>query len=94
MNLKTQLILLIFSFVFGAFFSFFLGLNYKFIYSEKKEVKILITFSFVLVNTLIYFLILKHINNGILHPYSIICIILGFIFDGSIHKKVAKVPKR
>jgi len=94
MVLKTQIILLFFSFIFGAFFSFMLTLNYKFIYGEKKVFNILTTFSFVLVNTLIYFLILKQINNGILHPYSIICIILGFLFDGILQKKVAKVYKK
>ncbi|MGE5455882.1 MAG: spore cortex biosynthesis protein YabQ [Ignavibacteriales bacterium] len=94
MILKTQILLLFFSFVFGAFFSFFLNINYKFIYGEKRILKILVTFSFVMVNVLLYFMILEKINNGIIHPYAIMCIILGFLFDGTIQKMVAKQYKK
>lgn len=94
MILKTQILLLFFSFVFGAFFSFFLNINYKFIFSEKRILKILFTFSFIIVNVLLYFIILKKINNGIIHPYAIICIIFGFLFDGTIHKMIANKYKK
>jgi len=94
MILKTQILLLFFSFVFGAFFSFFLNINYKFIYGEKRILKVLVTFSFVIVNVLLYFIILEKINNGIIHPYGIICIIFGFLFDGTIHKMIAKQCKK
>ena len=37
MNIKLQITTLLFSFLYGIFFSFFLSLNYKFIYSDKKD---------------------------------------------------------
>ena len=94
MILKTQIILIFFSLVFGAFFSFFLNINYKLIYSEKRIFKVLLTFSFIIVNVLLYFIILKKINNGIIHPYAIICIIFGFLFDSAIHKMIANKYKK
>lgn len=90
MNIKLQIITLVFSFLYGIFFSFFLGLNYKFIYSDKKIFKTIISFLVVIISVLIYFIILKKINNGIFHIYEILCIILGFIFDNWIKGIIAK----
>ena len=94
MNIKLQIITLLFSFSFGIFFSFFLGLNYKYIYSDKKIFKTIISFLVVIISVLIYFIILKKINNGIFHIYEILCIILGFIFDNWIRTVIAKVLKK
>ena len=94
MNIKLQIITLLFSFLYGIFFSFFLSLNYKFIYSDKKVFKIIISFLVVIISVLIYFIILKKINSGIFHIYEILCIILGFIFDNWIRGVIAKVLKK
>ena len=94
MNIKLQIITLLFSFLYGIFFSFFLSLNYKFIYSDKKIFKTIISFLVVIISVLIYFIILKKINNGIFHVYEILCIILGFIFDNWLIGVIAKVIKK
>lgn len=94
MNIKLQIITLLFSFIYGIFFSFFLSLNYKFIYSDKKIFKTIISFLVVIMSVLIYFIILKKINNGIFHIYEILCIILGFIFDNWLIGVIAKVLKK
>lgn len=78
MNLKTQIISLVFSFVFGGLFSFFVNINYKFLFLKSKIYQILLTIVFVVFNGLIYFFLLKMINNGIIHSYFYIMIFLGF----------------
>jgi len=90
MNIKIQLITIAISFLFGILFSIQLSLNYKLIYSNKKIYKIIFTFLIVLVNTLLYFILLRKFNNGILHIYGIIFIILGFIIEIFVKSLVVK----
>ena len=93
MNLDTQIKLILFSFVFGAFFALMIDINHKFLYSEKRLLKLIFSFLFILVTVFIYFLILQKINEGIIHIYSLICIILGFFIENIIKKKVVKIRK-
>ena len=80
MNIFVQIKTIIFSFIYGMFFCFFLGLNYKYIIGDRFFLKVILTFMFVVVNVLLYFIILKKINFGIFHIYEIIAIITGFLF--------------
>lgn len=93
MNLETQIKLILFSFSFGAFLGFMIDINFKFLYDSKKIYRAFFTFFFVVVNAFLYFLILQKINNGIIHTYSIFCIILGFFSEHFIMKRVVKVKK-
>ncbi len=88
MELTTQLHLLVFSFLYGVVFSILINLNYKFLYNEKKLLKTIFTIVFVLVNVLIYFLILLKINYGMLHIYSLLVIIVGFVLENIIENKL------
>ena len=45
---------------------------------------------FIIDNVLVYFIILRYINNGIFHIYFSIMIILGFILGYFIDKKIRK----
>lgn len=81
MNLGTQILSLIVSFLFGILFSICTDLNYRFLFSKKKIVKVIITIVYIIDFTLLYFLILKYLNNGILHYYFIIFIIIGYTFS-------------
>ena len=90
MNLKIQIITLIYSFIYGIIFSLLLNLNYKYIYQGKKIFRIILTFIFVLDNMLLYFLILKKINYGILHIYEFLAIIFGFIIENTLFAKLYK----
>lgn len=93
MNIKLQITTLLFSFLYGIFFSFFLSLNYKFIYSDKKTLKTIISFLFIIVCVLLYFIILKKINYGIFHVYEILMIILGFVLENLIVRFIANKKK-
>ena len=77
--LKIQIISVFISYLYGIFFSILLNLNSKYIYNTKKIKKILFNFIFVFDNVLLYFIILRHINDCILHYYFIIALFLGFL---------------
>lgn len=79
MSLKLQIISLIVSFLYGIFFSFLLNINYKIIYNNSKLIKIIGTFIFIIANSLLYFYILLKINNGIVHIYLLLSLLMGFI---------------
>lgn len=88
MSLSVQILSFVFSFFYGVFFEILLELNTKIIYSSKLFVKIIGTFLFVLFNTLLYFVILMKINNGILHIYFFLCIIFGYTLTCKVKKKI------
>ncbi len=90
MNLNMQINTLLASFLYGIFFSRMLDINYRFIYNSKKIYRIVISFLFIILNVLIYFIILLHVNNGILHNYGILAVVLGVLFDHFIVNKTAK----
>lgn len=79
MSLDIQLYSLGFSFVFGLVFSFFIKINYKVLFESRKTIKIIGDFLFLMAMSLLYFLCIKLINNGILHIYFFIMFILGWI---------------
>lgn len=85
MDLHTQIITLTVSFLYGMNFSFLVSVNYKYLYQSKIILRILFTFFFILANVLIYFIILKKINEAILHPYSLGMIFIGFFVEHYLH---------
>lgn len=94
MDIIVQIKTIIFSFLFGIFFSIMLGLNYKYITGSRKFLSIILTFMFVIVNVLLYFIIMKKINDGIFHQYEVLFIILGFLFENLIYRLVYKKLKK
>lgn len=86
MDLYTQVTTLIFSFFYGMFFEFTLHFASKVIYHNLIVIRILGTFLFVLFHVLFYFYFLQKINYGIVHIYSVICFITGYVFFYNIRK--------
>lgn len=78
-ELSMQFELIFFSFIFGFFFSAFIEIFNKKTLNYKSYFKLILSFIFILVMTLIYFFGIKIISNAILHIYSILSIIIGFI---------------
>jgi hypothetical protein len=88
MDIYVQIKSLTFSFFYGIFFSFILNINYKYIYSGLLIYRTITNLLFVINNVLIYFIILKKINNGIIHPYFFIMTLIGFfVFNSKVRKK-------
>ena len=90
MILKIQIYSILYSFLYGMNFYALLEVNYKIIYESKLFIKIIYSLLFLLVNTLLYFIILIRINNGIVHIYFLLSIILGYILDYFIMLKLFK----
>ena len=78
MNLKIQILSLFFSFLYGLTFGLFIKLNHKIIYNNKKTIKYLGTFLVIFISTLLYFIILKKINNATIHIYCLIVLSIGY----------------
>lgn len=90
MLLSIQIKSLLFSFIYGIFFFIMLEINYKFIYNDKIIIKMLFTFIFVFFHTLLYFICLIYINNGIVHVYFLLMILVGFIISFLLYRRFFK----
>ena len=80
MTLILQIKSLLFSFLYGIFFAFTYKVNYRYLTSNSKILKIILCFLFVLDHILLYFVLITKINNGILHLYFLFSFIFGNIF--------------
>lgn len=78
MDLDTQIMSLIFSFAYGIIVSYVFNLNYNFIYKTSILYKIVINILFSINLGLIYFLLMKAINHGVIHIYFVLVFLLGF----------------
>ena len=87
MSLKIQIYSVLYSFLFGIYFSYILKLFKKYIYNNNIIIKTVSNLVIVIINSFIYFIGINKINNGILHPYTFITLILGFYFINIIYKK-------
>ena len=79
MDLNTQILSIIFSFIYGIIVSYLYNLNYNFIYNTSILYKIVINILFCINLGLIYFLLIKVINYGVIHIYFIFSFLAGFL---------------
>jgi len=86
MKLDIQVLSLAVSFGFGIYLYILLELCYRFLTSSSLIVKILSSLIFVLFNSLVYFIILLYINNGYIHLYFFLAMLLGYILCKVIYK--------
>lgn len=93
MSLSEQFLSIGFSFIYGVVLSFLYNFNYNLLFNKEKVFKIVFNILFVLDLVLIYFLIIKKINGGIIHPYFYLSIILGFVSCFDVSKKLRKFLK-
>lgn len=90
MTLDIQIQSLFFSFIFGLFLAFFLNINKKIIYNNNNLIKWFGTFLVILNCFLLYFIILKKINNGIFHIYCLLVLSIGLYTYKVIAKHIKK----
>ena len=79
MELYLQIQVLVVSFVYGILFSYVIKVQYKYFFEGKLVYRILLSTVFIFDNMLLYFLILKLINNASFHFYFLILLVLGYI---------------
>ena len=89
-TLNIQIKLLVFSFIFGFFFSLLIEIFNKKTKKCKTVVKGMLSFLLVFLSTIIYFEGIEKIGYGIFHIYSILTIILGFVFYDVIANRLKK----
>ncbi len=88
MILKVQIFSLLYSFIFGMVFFVLLEINYKLLYSGKLVYRITISFLFVIFNSLLYFVGLIKVNNGIIHLYFFLSWLTGYLLSFVIYRKI------
>ena len=79
MLLNVQLYSLVVSFLFGVLLSLEFLFFSKIVSNMRLIFRGLLSFVFVMMNAVVYFWILILVNNGILHIYFFISIIVGYL---------------
>ena len=93
-SLNIQIKLLVFSLIYGFLFSSFLDILYPLIKKTNKFYQIILSFFFILLMAIIYFIAIDKIGYVIFHLYSIIAIVVGFVSYDIIIMLIAKKMKR
>lgn len=93
MSLNEQILSLVFSFVYGLFLAFAYNFNYNLLFNKTKVFKVILNLLLVLDLVLIYFILIKKINGGIIHPYFYFLIVIGFILNFNYSKKLRRFFK-
>ena len=78
MSLYLQIKTIILSIGYGVLIYFFLNINKIILYNKSILIKTIGTFSIMILLTLLYFLLLVNINNGHLHIYEFVLMILVY----------------
>ena len=92
MILEEQIISLLFSLIYGIIASLIVTLNYKIIFNEHTIIKVIASFLIVFIITFGFYCGLLFINCGVIHPYFLILLLLGYCL-GSVNFKRCKVKK-
>ncbi len=79
MTSTLQLISFLVSFLFGILFFFLTFLNFKLIQNLKVITKHILTFVYVMDITIIYIILMYHVNKGNFHIYFIFTVFIGFL---------------
>ncbi len=79
MDLKLQILSILFSFGYGIISSYLYNLNYNFIHDTTILYKLVINILFCVNLGLIYFILIKVINYGVVHIYFVFSFIVGFV---------------
>ncbi len=90
MDIKTQLIIFLISFLYGFILANLAYLNYKFLQNKSNFFKFLVNLVFTLDIVFVYLVILYKINYGIFHVYFLIVLSIGFLIGYKCIKYVKK----
>ena len=90
MQLETQIQSLIVSFVYGLFISLLYNVFYFVLYKNNKIIAIISNLVFSTIVSISFYYIMYLINNGAIHPYFIMLVLLGFIL-GNIKTKSIRI---
>lgn len=91
MSLRIQIYSLLFSLVFGFVFGILTNLNYKYLFQNKILWSFFTNIFFCIDMALLYFFCIKFINNGVLHYYFGIVLVVGFYFGYLVSRPIRKM---
>lgn len=80
MSLNIQIYSFIYSFGFGILFYFLLEFYNKLVSNKNIFLKILYSLILIIVGSSSYFIISLYINNGYIHIYFLLSILVGYLF--------------
>ncbi len=78
-GLTLQIYSIIYTYIYGIVCSFLVNLFYKLLFLRKKKWRVIFNLVFALFMSIIYFILLRIINNGYIHVYFLFVFILGFL---------------
>lgn len=81
MGLDVQIYSFLSSFIYGLIFYFLLELLNILVKNVKLVFKFIISFLFIIIVACLYFIMLLFINNGVVHIYFILMVLVGYIFS-------------
>lgn len=93
MDLKLQILSILFSFGYGIISSYLYNLNYNFIHNTTILYKLVINILFCVNLGLIYFILIKVINYGVVHVYFVFSFVVGFVLFVNKYKSLRNVFK-
>ena len=90
MILILQIKSLLFTFIYGIFFTFTFNVNKSYLLNKNIFYRVIINFLFIIDHILLYFILIRIINNSILHIYLFPIFILGIFFYNNYFTKSKK----
>ena len=87
MSLNLQFKTILLSILYGIFIYYFLKINKNILYNKHIVIKIIGSISIMILIALLLFLLLLIINNGYLHIYEFILMILSYFLIALKDKK-------
>lgn len=91
MNLKIQIITIIFSIIFGFLFSLLINILKKWLFKINKILQLFISLLITIVMAFVYFYVLLKLNNAIIHPYFIFAFIFGYYIEILVNKLFKRI---
>lgn len=88
MSLEIQIQSIMLSVFYGLFISLTFNMIYSFLFKTKKIIRWVVTLGYIFINLTLYFILLKVINNGIIHVYFLISLICGFFIGNKTTRKI------
>lgn len=88
MILEEQIISLFFSLFYGILASFITTLNYNIFFHDKVIIKVGGTITLIVLILLGYYSGLLYINCGVIHPYFLLILMIGFCIGSVNYKKI------
>lgn len=79
MSLTEQAVSILFSFLYGILIYFAYKISYKYLYANKKIYSFFNSLLFVVDSTLVYFIIMYKINEGIINILFILITLITFL---------------